>query len=210
MSLFAKSITSYSFILINFQRYLFLFIIFWAHFLQLTNDCNGQRSFLGNSMENQIHKKVFKGSIRANDFRPSKSIYYEKQFLKKHFLFKDWGKHFSKLGQKKFTPENKISASFDKLFKKNVKMMPNITREISGWDKYLANINKDARIELSEKAQLLRVRETYNLVLQDMGYFHELAESMDLRSINRYQFRSNRPRGEIPVDKPEVDNPSLN
>ena len=88
--------------------------------------------------------------------------------------------------------------------------MPNVTREISGWDKYFANINKNARIELSEKAQLLRVRETYNLVLQDMGFFHELAESMDLRTINRYQFRSNRPRGEIPVDKPETDNPSLN
>ena len=51
---------------------------------------------------------------------------------------------------------------------------------------------------------------TYSLILQNLGYFEEMAEKMDLRSINRYQFRSNRPEGEIPVDKVAENADSLN
>jgi hypothetical protein len=33
---------------------------------------------------------------------------------------------------------------------------------------------------------------------------------MDLRSINRYQFRNNRPEGEIPVDNVAGNSESMN
>ena len=210
ISLYLKSTNSHSFIFSDLKRYFLLVVAFWVLFLQLPNGCNGQETFLGDSVENQIQKKEFKGSIRSNGFQPSKSKFYEKKFSKKRFSFKDWDKHFSNLGQKKFTSRKKISQSFDKLFKKNIKGMPYVSRQISEWDKHLADIKKNARIELSKEAQLLSVRETYNLMLQDMGYFQELAEAMDLRSINRYQFRRNRPEGPIPVDKSGTHNPVLN
>ena len=54
---------------------------------------------------------------------------------------------------------------------------------------------------MDEKAQILSDRVTYTVLLQDPQQFEEMAEQMDLRSINRFQFRSNRPKGEIPVDK---------
>jgi len=43
-----------------------------------------------------------------------------------------------------------------------------------------------------------------------MGYFEDMAETMDLRSINRYQFRSNRPEGEVPVDNVAENTGSMN
>lgn len=43
-----------------------------------------------------------------------------------------------------------------------------------------------------------------------MGYFEEMAEKMDLKSINRYQFRSNRPEGDIPVDNVAENAESMN
>ncbi|MAV39131.1 MAG: hypothetical protein CML12_00935, partial [Puniceicoccaceae bacterium] len=64
----------------------------------------------------------------------------------------------------------------------------------------LASIRKEARIKLSDEAHILGDREAYNLVLQERQFFRDMAENMDLRSINRYQFRSNRPEGPIPVD----------
>ena len=64
-------------------------------------------------------------------------------------------------------------------------------------EQYLAKIHKDAGINLSQESQILDDKQSYNLVLQNMGYFEEMAEKMDLKSINRYQFRSNRPEGEI-------------
>tara|TARA_B100001093_G_scaffold89760_1_gene81822 strand:- start:288 stop:419 length:132 start_codon:yes stop_codon:yes gene_type:complete len=43
-----------------------------------------------------------------------------------------------------------------------------------------------------------------------MGYFEEVTEKMDLKSINRYQFRSNCPEGDIPADNVAKNAESIN
>jgi hypothetical protein len=88
--------------------------------------------------------------------------------------------------------------------------MKNIEIEESNWSQHLAKIRKDAGINLSQESQIVDDKAAYSLVLQNLGYFEEMAETMDLKSINRYQFRSNRPEGEIPVDKVSQNTDRLN
>jgi len=116
----------------------------------------------------------------------------DQRFSNKTIRLETWDKHFSPLGQKK--------VSFDKLWDKEIQEYKNMDIEESNWNQHLAKIHKDAGINLSQESQILDDKQSYNLVLQNMGYFEEMAEKMDLKSINRYQFRSNRPEGEIPVD----------
>ena len=76
----------------------------------------------------------------------------------------------------------------------------------SNWNDYFSKIRKEANIEVDQNAQILSDRVTYTLLLQDTQQFEEMAEKMDLRSINRFQFRNNRPEGEIPVDSVDGTN----
>ena len=99
---------------------------------------------------------------------------------------------------------------FEKKWDKDIQKMKNIEMKESNWSLHLAKIRKDAGINLSPDSQILGNKVSYDLVLQNMGYFEDLAETMDLRSINRYQFRSNRPEGEIPVDNVAGNSESMN
>ena len=123
----------------------------------------------------------------------------DQQFSNKTIRLETWDKHFSPLGQKKVFSD-KSNSSFDQLWYKKIKEYKNITLVESSWNQHIAKIHKDAGINLLQESQMLDDKQSYNLVLQNMGYFEEMAEKMDLKSINRYQFRSNRPEGEIPVD----------
>ena len=106
--------------------------------------------------------------------------------------------------------EKKSNSSFNKSLDKNIRKMKNIEINESNWSQHLAKIRKDAGINLSQESHILDNKESYNLVLQNMGYFEEMAEKMDLKSINRYQFRSNRPEGDIPVDNVAENAESMN
>ena len=123
----------------------------------------------------------------------------DQRFSNKTIRLETWDKHFSPLGQKKVFSD-KSNSSFDQLWDKEIQEYKNMDIEESSWNQHLAKIHKDAGINLSQESQILDDKQSYNLVLQNMGYFEEMAEKMDLKSINRYQFRSNRPEGEIPVD----------
>lgn len=123
----------------------------------------------------------------------------DRRFSNKTIRFETWDKHFSPLGQKKVFSD-KSNSSFDQLWYKEIQQYKNMDIERSIWNQHLAKIHEDAGIYLSQESQILDDKKSYNLVLQNMGYFEEMAEKMDLKSINRYQFRSNRPKGEIPVD----------
>ena len=148
----------------------------------------------------KFHKKknpsMDKFSNMKNESRFQNS---DQRFSKKTIRFETWDKHFSPLGQKKVFSD-KSNSSFDQLWDKKIQQYKNMDIEESSWNQYLAKIHEDAGINLSQESQILDDKQSYNLVLQNMGYFEEMAEKMDLESINRYQFRSNRPEGEIPVD----------
>jgi hypothetical protein len=139
----------------------------------------------------------------------SNSRDFNKKFSRKEIQFETWDKHFSKIGQKKIFSD-KSSSRFDKSLDGNLQPMKNIEIEESNWSQHLAKIRKDAGINLSQESQIVDDKAAYSLVLQNLGYFEEMAETMDLKSINRYQFRSNRPEGEIPVDKVSQNTDRLN
>lgn len=139
----------------------------------------------------------------------SNSRLFDEKFSRKKIHLESWDKHFSKLGQKKIFSD-KSNKNWEKKWDKDIQKMEKIELEESSWSQHLAKIRKDADINLATDAQILRNKVSYNLVLQNMGYFEDMAETMDLRSINRYQFRSNRPEGEVPVDNVAENTGSMN
>ena len=152
-----------------------------------------------NGMEKFQQKKNPSMDKFSNMKKESRFQNSDHHFSNKTIRLETWDKHFSPLGQKKVFSD-KSNSSNDQLWDKEIKEYKNIDIEESSWNKHLAKIHKDAGINLSQEFQILDDKQSYSLVLQNMGYFKEMAEEMDLKSINRYQFRSNRPEGEIPVD----------
>lgn len=157
-----------------------------------------------------FHKKKNPSASKYSKFEKNlNSPTFDKKFSRKEIHLETWDKHFSKLGQKKVFSD-KSNRYFEKKWDKDIQKMKNIEMKESNWSQHLAKIRKDAGINLSPDSQILGNKVSYDLVLQNMGYFEDLAETMDLRSINRYQFRSNRPEGEIPVDNVAGNSESMN
>ena len=177
----------------------------WALFLWLFSAglnlslCANQ-GFFGAGMDNQTFKKQFKGGLYTVPSQSKNGINTNNRYAKEKIAFQSWNKHFSSLGQKKMYSEKSKPSTFNRQFKKEIITKKEFDLTISTWNQQLAKIRKDARIDLSDEAHILGNREAYQLILQEQQFFHDMAENMDLRSINRYQFRSNRPEGPIPVD----------
>lgn len=169
-------------------------------FLAFPGYLQAQQGFFGGGMSNQTFKKQFKGGLYSLPNQSKNGINTENRYSKKEISFRSWDKHFSSLGQKKLYSDKSKSANFNQEFEKEVWSKKKYDLTIASWNQKLANIRKEAQINLSDEAHILGNREAYNLVLQERQFFRDMAESMDLRSINRYQFQSNRPEGPIPVD----------
>jgi vacuolar-type H+-ATPase subunit I/STV1 len=162
------------------------------------------------SGKEKFQQKNNPSSNRYSQFEnKSNSRDFNQKFSRKEIRFETWDKHFSKLGQKKIFSD-KSGSNFDQSLNKNIQSMSEIEIEESNWSQHLAKLRKDAGINISQESQIVDDKATYSLILHNLGYFEEMAEKMDLRSINRYQFRSNRPEGEIPVDKVAENADSLN
>ena len=188
-------------ILLSLKRvgHFFLLIVFISH------NCSAFESSPIKKNGNLLGKDKFqqKKHVSSDKFlqfeKKSNSRDFDKKFSRKEIRLETWDKHFSDIGQKKIFSD-KSNSSFNKSLDKNIRKMKNIEINESNWSQHLAKIRKDSGINLSQESHILDNKESYNLVLQNMGYFEEMAEKMDLKSINRYQFRSNRPEGDIPVD----------
>ena len=146
---------------------------------------------VGSNMENQNFKGSFKLDV--------KTLKSNQTFSGQQFPIQMWDKYFSPLGQKKVISK-KAPRGFNTRIDKKISKMPKINIEESSWNNHLAKIRKDAGIKLDKKAHMISGQQTYQMLLQDRRQFEAMADKMDLQSLNRYQFRSNRPQGEIPVD----------
>ena len=173
-------------------RYLGIFLMFLCGIPLGT--LHSAKPFIGSNKENQSFKKQYAPKI--------KDLRKETVFSGSRFQFQEWDKHYSKLGQKKVFRE-KSQNSFKKKVDKQITNYERLAFNESDWNDYFSRIRKEANIEVDETAQILSDRVSYTMLLQNTQQFQEMAEKMDLRALNRFQFRSNRPEGEIPVDSVE-------
>jgi hypothetical protein len=118
-------------------------------------------------------------------------------FQNKTFPIKAWDKHFSTLGRKR------ASISVDekqakKRFEAKVLDRKTVPLEISRWNERMADLYKRAGIQMDDQARIAADRKLYSMMMQETRPYAELAEELSLRDINHFQFRRNRPEGEIP------------
>jgi hypothetical protein len=120
--------------------------------------------------------------------------------MDKRFPMEQWDTHFSSVGSKRAPIEMKEGK--DKaIFKTNTVERKEFATEMSRWNDRMADLHKDAGIEMDDRAQIVADRQLYAEMMQDAERFSEMRETLSLRDINRYQFRRNRPDGDIPVER---------
>ena len=120
--------------------------------------------------------------------------------LNKRFPFDHWNKHFSSLGIKRAPIE--LTESRNKI-EFNTKLIDReeFDYDMSLWNQKMIDLHINAGINLDDRAQLVVNQKLYHMLLQDRKKFGDLGKEVSLRDLNRYQFRRNRPDGDIPVNK---------
>lgn len=118
----------------------------------------------------------------------------------KRFRIEEWDKHYSSVGTKR-APITMKEGEEKKMFRSSTKRFPEKNYEMSRWNQELADLHERARIQTDERAMKIAERRAYEAAVQDAEPYAETGAELSLRDINRYQFRRNRPEGEVPVQQ---------
>jgi len=116
----------------------------------------------------------------------------------KRFHIEEWDKHYSSVGTKRASIAVKEGEE-KKMFRSSTKRFPEKTYEMSRWNQEVADLQERARIQTDQRAMKIAEHRAYEAAVQDAEPYAETGEEVSLRDINRYQFRRNRPEGEVPV-----------
>ena len=153
----------------------------------------------------ESYKKQEK-TLSQKRFNQKKWSGKQSDLTQKTISFEHWNKNYSSLGSKKwdYSSENvsdrkRFKTGISKLFKKNKDI------ELSEWQGYLANLEDRARISTDTTARIIQDKRMYKKMLQQADNFKDTGETLSLRDINRFQFRKNRPKGDVPVTQAGAD-----
>jgi len=139
----------------------------------------------------------------VEDKRVEKKLWTHPQsnsMMNKRFPMREWDKHFSSVGSKR-APISLKEDKGKKMFGTKTLDRKEVNYEMSRWNERMADLHKKAGIEMDDRAQLVADGRLYNMMLQDTRRFRDMGDDVSLRDLNRYQFRSNRSDGDIPVEK---------
>ena len=153
----------------------------------------------------------------VDSYKKQEKVLSEKRFKQKEWSkgqpsgltdktlsFEHWNKHYSSLGSKKLNYESekisdkkryKTDTAMSDFFKKNKDI------ELSEWQDHLANLETRARISTDTTAQIIQDKRIYEMMLQQAENYKETGKQLSLRDINRFQFRKNRSKDEVPTTK---------
>lgn len=118
----------------------------------------------------------------------------------KRFHIEEWGKHYSSVGSKR-APIAVKEGKEKKMFRSSTRRFPEKTYEMSRWNRDLADLQKRAQVDTDDRAMRIAEQRVYESAINDAEPFPERGEKLSLRDINRYQFRRNRPEGQVPVER---------
>lgn len=139
----------------------------------------------------------------VEDKRVEKKLWTQPQsnsMMDKRFPMEEWDKHFSSVGSKR-APIAMKQDSDKEIFETKMIDRKEVDIEMSRWNDRMADLHKKAGIEMEDRAQWVADQQLYSMMLQDTQQFTDLGDEVSLRDLNRYQFRSNRPEGSIPVEQ---------
>lgn len=138
---------------------------------------------------------------RVEEKRVEKKDWGQQQsssLTQKSFAFKEWNKHFSAVGSKR-APISLVDEKEKQLFKTTKIENKEVGLQLAEWNLRMQDLHKRAGITMDDKARIASDQQLYSALLQDTQQLKEMAEEVSLRDLNRYQFRRNRPEGEVPV-----------
>ncbi|TVP80857.1 MAG: hypothetical protein EA353_02865 [Puniceicoccaceae bacterium] len=120
--------------------------------------------------------------------------------MDKRFPLQQWDKHFSSVGSKR-APISMSEGRDKAIFQTKTLPRKETTLEMSRLNQRMSDLHKRAGIEMSDQAQVVIDQQNYASILRDPVQFKDMAEKLSLRDVNRYQFRRNRPDGDMPVQR---------
>ncbi|WPJ95269.1 hypothetical protein SH580_17750 [Coraliomargarita algicola] len=163
-------------------------LVFFVSLAEANSGRLGSVSRRADSVENKRVEKQMWSQSQTNSM------------MNKSFPIEKWDKHYSSLGGKRSAIS--VSESKDKqMFQTKTFERKEISFEMSRWNDRMADLHKQAGIDMDARAQLVADKQLYYMMLQDSERFREMAEEVSLRDLNRYQFRRNHSDGDLPVEK---------
>jgi len=117
----------------------------------------------------------------------------------KRFPIKDWNKHFSSVGSKR-APIAVEASGQREVFATKTLDRDKVDFGMARWNRSMAELHEKAGIEIDDRARIVDKQKLYTQLMQDAKHYSETGKTLSLRDINRYQFRRNRPDGDIPVE----------
>lgn len=166
---------------------IFLFLCFAATVGPLPSGAQALDSV--GSRADRIENKRFSKKLWS---RPEES-----SLQNKRFPIKQWDKHFSPIGGQR-APISMGETREKKLFESKVLPRKEVPLELSRWNQTMAELHQRAGIQMDDRSRLAGDHKLYRRMMQEARFYKDTGEVLSLKDINRYQFRRNRPDGEIP------------
>ncbi len=116
------------------------------------------------------------------------------------FGIEEWRKQFSPLGQRRAgidpNQENRLA---QRRFETEVVTMPEQVYGMARHNQRMADLRERAHVDTDDRAWRFERAPRTLMDLQNVKHFTDQVKEADLRDINRFQFRHNRPEG-IPTE----------
>ena len=161
-------------------------------------DLQGETSTV--KLDVDSYKKQEEGLSQKRFNQKEWSSGQQSDLTQKTFAFEHWNKNYTSLGSKKWDYSSD-KASDRKRFKSDKAnfFQKNKDIDFSEWQGYLASLESRAQVSTDTTARIIQDKRTYERMLQQAENFKDTGETLSLRDINRFQFRSNRSDDDVPV-----------
>ncbi len=116
------------------------------------------------------------------------------------FGIEEWRKQFSPLGQRRAGMDpSQESRLAQRRFETDVVTMPEQVYGMARHNQRMADLRERAHVDTDDRAWRFERAPRTMMDLQNVKHFTDQVKEADLRDINRFQFRRNRPEG-IPTE----------
>ena len=173
-----------------FYLILFIFVTFG---LIHCPDLNGETSVVDSykKQEKELSRKRFKEKEWSGR--------QKSDLTQQTFPFKSWEMHYSSLGSKKWDASVQKAANKGRFKSGKIEFPMKKGMGFSEWQGYLTELESNAQISTESTMRLIQDKRIYAMMLQRAENYQDTGELLSLRDINRFQFRKNRPKGDVPV-----------
>ena len=152
----------------------------------------------------ESYKKQEKELSRKRFGTKKQFVTQQSNLTEKKLPLRHWNKQYSSLGSRKWDYSVEKTSDKKRFKAETMDFSKKKNMDLSKWQGYLANLESEARISTDTTARIIQEKRIYEMMLQQAENYEDTGKQLSLREINRFQFRKNRSKDNVPVTKAGV------